>query len=301
MTGDGRPAPRQRPVPRADDLAADRRSALSMFGVTPPTAARLDRFVDVLLSWQRHTNLVAPSTLRTLWTRHVADSLQVVDLMDPERERGPVVVDVGSGGGFPGVVLACAFAEAPGAEVHLVESIQKKAAFLREAVFETAAPGVVHAARLEQLTATLAKKPVDFVTARAVAPLPELLELIAPLLKTGARAVLMKGRDLDQELTESTRRWHIDAETVPSRTDATARILVVHRLRRRSVNAASRAHGGASGGDRASADTKAYAGRKAYAHGVASAGGNVGKRSRPTAAAATGDPAARGGNIKERK
>lgn len=235
----GRPAPRQRPVPDPADLAGDRKSALSMFALAPQTTARLDRFVAVLLGWQRHTNLIAPSTLASLWTRHVADSLQVVNLIKRRHDRGPVIVDVGSGGGFPGVVVACALADVPGTEVHLVESIQKKAAFLREAVQETGAPGIVHATRLEQVAPTLVKKPVDYVTARAVAPLPDLLELIAPLLKTGATAVLMKGRDLDEELTESSERWHIEGETVPSRTDAAARILVVHRLRRRSVNAGS--------------------------------------------------------------
>jgi len=221
-----------------------------MFELSPPTVARLDRFVDLLLGWQGHTNLIAPSTIPSLWTRHVADSLQVVDLMTvgTEHPRGPVVVDVGSGGGFPGVVVACALADVPGTEVHLVESTGKKAAFLREAVQETGAPGAVHAQRLEELMPELVKKPVDYVTARAVAPLPVLLELIAPLVKAGATAVLLKGRDLDQELTESTRRWHIEGDTVPSRTDAAARILVVRRLTRRSVNA--RSSGGGNAGKR---------------------------------------------------
>jgi 16S rRNA (guanine527-N7)-methyltransferase len=144
-----------------------------------------------------------------------------------------VWLDIGSGGGFPGVVIACALAEVPGAQVHLVESNLKKAAFLREAVRETKAPGIVHDVRIESLAQTLDATNVDWVTARALAPLPDLMEMIAPFVKKGAKALLLKGQDLDRELTESTKHWHIDAETVPSRTSKTGRILIVHTLSKR--------------------------------------------------------------------
>src|SRR6266446_10114103 len=123
-------------------LASDRAAALSLTPVSHETEARLDRYVDLLLQWQAKTNLVAPSTLPNLWTRHVSDSLQLLTLAP----RAKVWADLGSGGGFPGVVLACALAGTSGAMVHLVERNTKKAAFLREAIRVTASPGTVHLA-----------------------------------------------------------------------------------------------------------------------------------------------------------
>jgi 16S rRNA (guanine527-N7)-methyltransferase len=238
---------------RTIDLSSDRQNALAMFDVSRETVARLDRFVDLLLAWQRRINLIAPSTIPSLWTRHVADSLQLLELAEAfpphpppppsltlPRERGRewwgkggVWLDLGSGGGFPGIVIACALADVPGTRVHLIESNMKKAAFLREAVRETKAPGIVHAARIETLVPALGGT-ADYVTARALAPLPDLLEIIAPFLKKGAKAFLPKGQDLDIELTKATKRWNIDAETVPSKTSKAGRILIVHALSRRT-------------------------------------------------------------------
>jgi 16S rRNA (guanine527-N7)-methyltransferase len=238
---------------RTIDLSSDRQNALAMFDVSRETVARLDRFVDLLLAWQRRINLIAPSTIPSLWTRHVADSLQLLELAEAfpphpppppsltlPRERGRegwgkggVWLDLGSGGGFPGIVIACALADIPGTRVHLIESNMKKAAFLREAVRETKAPGIVHAARIETLVPALGGT-ADYVTARALAPLPDLLEIIAPFLKKGAKAFLPKGQDLDIELTKATKRWNIDAATVPSKTSKAGRILIVHALSRRT-------------------------------------------------------------------
>ena len=220
--------------PAAIDLREDRESALAMFDVSRETIARLDRFVDLLLNWQRQTNLIAPSTVPSLWTRHVADSLQLLELVEAPLARPPVWLDLGSGGGFPGLVIACAIADVPGAQIHLVESNLKKAAFLREAVREINAPGVVHAARIESVGPALAATMVDYVTARALAPLPDLLEMVVPFVKKGAKALLLKGQDLDHELTESTKRWHIEAETVVSKTNKAGRILIVHALSKRT-------------------------------------------------------------------
>src|ERR1700704_5018950 len=111
------------------DLASDRARALALTPVSRETSERLDRFVELLLTWQRTTNLIAASTIPHLWTRHVADSLQLLELAPDAR----VWIDLGSGGGFPGLVIACALADKPGALIHLVESNAKKAAFLREA------------------------------------------------------------------------------------------------------------------------------------------------------------------------
>src|SRR5947199_4860174 len=123
-------------------LAADKIAALALTPVSRETEARLDRYVDLLLEWQAKTNLVAPSTLPNLWTRHIADSLQLLALAPSAK----VWVDLGSGGGLPGVVLACALAETSGAMIHLVERNAKKAAFLREALRITGAAGTVHLA-----------------------------------------------------------------------------------------------------------------------------------------------------------
>ncbi len=204
-----------------------------MFDVSRETIGRLDRFVDLLLNWQRRTNLIAPSTVPSLWTRHVADSLQLLDLVEAQQEKPPSWLDLGSGGGFPGIVIACAIANVPGAQIHLVESNQKKAAFLREAVRETNAPGVVHAARIASVSPALEAMAFDYVTARALAPLPDLLEMVVPFVKKGAKALLLKGQDLDHELTESTKHWHIEAETVVSKTNKAGRILIVHTLSKR--------------------------------------------------------------------
>src|SRR3989442_11002835 len=120
-------------------LAADKAAALALTPVSRETEARLDRYVDLLRQWQAKTNLVAPSTLPNLWTRHIADSLQLLALAPSAK----VWIDFGSGGGFPGVVLACALAETPGTIVHLVERNAKKAAFLREALRVTNTPWMV--------------------------------------------------------------------------------------------------------------------------------------------------------------
>ena len=206
------------------NLDADRAQALELTPVSRETAERLDRFVDVLLEWQRKTNLIAASTIPKVWTRHIADSLQLVALAKGARHW----IDLGSGGGFPGLVIAAALADAPGAEVHLVESTAKKAAFLREAARHIGAPAHVHAVRIEDFVKNFKGKP-DAVTARALAPLNLLLRLAAPLLKTGAQGLFLKGQDVEAELTEASKYWNIQAELVPSRTNSISKVVVVRR------------------------------------------------------------------------
>jgi 16S rRNA (guanine527-N7)-methyltransferase len=215
----------------AADLASDRARALTLTPVSRETTARLDRFVELLLRWQRTTNLIAPSTIARLWTRHVADSLQLVDFAPGARRW----VDVGSGGGFPGLVLACALAEHPGALVHLVESNSKKAAFLREAQRLTGAPASVQAERIEDFAARFQGQ-VDVVTARAVAPLKSLLGQCFPLLgKSGATGLFLKGQHAELELGGAAKTWLMNAKLVPSRTDPTGRIIVIRDLERGGV------------------------------------------------------------------
>lgn len=187
--------------------------------------SRLDRFVELLLTWQKKTNLIAPSTVPEVWTRHVADSLQLLKLA-PDARR---FVDFGSGGGFPGIPIACALAGREGAMVHLVESNHKKAAFLREAARITGIPATVHAMRIEDFVDRFAE-PVDIVTARALAPLENLLAKAYPLLKSGAQALFLKGQDVEGELTQAAKCWTIEAELIPSVTDAGGRIVKVRSL-----------------------------------------------------------------------
>jgi 16S rRNA (guanine527-N7)-methyltransferase len=209
---------------RQADLAADRARALELTPVSRETTARLDRFVEVLLEWQQRMNLIAPSTEPILWTRHIADSLQLLALASDAKRW----VDLGSGAGFPGLVLACALANTPGAEVHLVESKLKKATFLREAAQATGAPAIVHAERIEDFVKH-APHQIDIVTARALAPLPDLLDTAYPLLKRGGVGLFPKGQDVDAELTEAAKCWNIQTRLATSRTDQRSRIVIVEK------------------------------------------------------------------------
>lgn len=212
------------------DLQKDRAAALRLVPVSRETAARLDEFAALLLRWQKAVQLVAPSTLPKLWTRHIADSLQIVEFA-PGAKRW---IDLGSGGGFPGLVVALALAETSGVIVHLVESDARKAAFLREVVRISDAPAKVHHERVESVAERFAGD-VEIVTARALAPLARLLELAAPLLSGGARGVFLKGQDVDNELTQAAKSWNISAEAFLSRTDASGRILIIEHAVRQNV------------------------------------------------------------------
>jgi 16S rRNA (guanine527-N7)-methyltransferase len=213
------------------DLAADRARALALTPVSRETQGRLERFVDLLLSWQRTANLIAPSTLPQVWTRHIADSLQLID----HAAQGRVWVDLGTGAGFPGLVIACALADRSHAVVHLVESNLRKIAFLREAVRVTGAPAVVHGIRIEQFTETF-RGPPDVVTARALAPLNQLLTQSVSLLKTGTMGLFPKGRDVAGELTEASKCWNMQVNLAPSRTSPDGRIVIIRALERRATD-----------------------------------------------------------------
>ena len=150
---DASKAPTSRRETAETDTFSDKAAALRLTPVSRETESRLDGYLDLLRTWQAKTNLVSPSTLPHLWTRHVADSLQLLALAPSAKSW----VDLGSGGGFPGVVLACALAETSGAMVHLVERNAKKAAFLREALRVTSAPGMVHLADIGDIVDRIAE------------------------------------------------------------------------------------------------------------------------------------------------
>ena len=213
-------------------LATDKAAALALTPVSRETEARLDRYADLLVEWQAKTNLVAPSTLPHLWTRHISDSLQLLDLASSAKSW----VDLGSGGGFPGVVLACALAETPGANVHLVERNAKKAAFLREAIRVTSAAGTVHLAGIGDSVDRIGSR-IDCVTARALAPLHQLVGFAEPFVSAGAKALFLKGQDVEAELTEATKYWNIKPRLHSSRTGGHGWIVELDRIERRNSSA----------------------------------------------------------------
>lgn len=211
--------PRQ--VRSADDL-------VTLLGVSRETAVDLESYVDLLKSWQKTINLVAPGSLDQIWHRHVADSVQLFPLA-PETAR--CWVDLGSGGGFPGLVLAIMLKGRPGARMTLVESDARKAAFLREAARATAAPVDILCTRIERAATHVTVDDVEVITARALAPLDRLLGLCLPLFGPATVALLPKGRDAEAEIEAARRAWGFASRVVGSRTEAEGRIVVVTKLR----------------------------------------------------------------------
>ncbi|CEF40985.1 16S rRNA (guanine(527)-N(7))-methyltransferase RsmG [Acetobacter tropicalis] len=188
--------------------------------VSRETKERLEAFVALLEKWNPRINLVSSRDMAFVWDRHVRDSLQIAPLV----QGASSFIDLGSGGGFPGVITAIA-TNVPGT---LIESDQRKAAFLREAARVTVAPVKVLAERIEQAT----PEPAPIVTARALAALPKLLEWTAPLLAKGGKAVFLKGQQAEDELTEARRNWHMDVCIHPSVTSHDGVILEVSNLER---------------------------------------------------------------------
>ncbi len=183
------------------------------------TRERLVAYVDLLLRWQRTIHLISQHDVAQVWTRHIADSLQLLPLIPPGTDRG---IDLGSGAGLPGLVLAIA----SGISFDLVEADHRKAAFLREAARLTAAPATVYATRIEAVA--LPRAPL--ITARALAPLDTLLGWAAPLLAPGGTCLFPKGRGVEDELTAAAARWHMLVLRTPSRTDPSATILRISEI-----------------------------------------------------------------------
>lgn len=195
--------------------------ALRDFGVTPEIEARLAAYVTLLAKWNARINLVGPKTLDDPWTRHILDSAQ----LKPFLPAAPcTLVDLGSGAGLPGLILAILGV----GTVHLVESDARKCVFLREAARVTGTEVTIHNLRIEAAPAIAA----DVVTARALAPLAELLPMTARFLKPSGRAVLLKGARWAEELTTAHKSWHMTTNDHPSVTDPAARILLVESLLR---------------------------------------------------------------------
>jgi 16S rRNA (guanine527-N7)-methyltransferase len=199
-------------------------SALAAAGVdvSRETLARLGRYLELLQRWQRAVNLVGASTLADPWRRHILDCGQIAPHV-PRAAR--TVLDLGSGAGLPGLVLALLGVSG----VQLVESDRRKAQFLREAARVTQAPVVVHAGRIEQLELC-----ADVVTARALAPLPRLLELAARFLTSQSLCLFLKGETVLDELTQARQSWHMQCEIVPSRSGSRGVLLKLEGVGRAS-------------------------------------------------------------------
>lgn len=199
------------------------------FSVSRETVERLEAYAGLLLKWQKTINLVAPSTLGDIWNRHFADSAQLLALAPPDATRW---LDLGSGAGFPGMVLAILLREREGARVTLVESDSRKVAFLREVARATGAPVDILCERIEK-PATQAKvgESINVVTARALAPLPKLLDLSAPYFSKDTVGLFLKGREAQAEVEAAHQIWDFEAALEPSVTDSSGRIVIVRALK----------------------------------------------------------------------
>ncbi len=198
-------------------------STTNPLGVPESTFTKYEAWQGALRRWNRRVNLVGRATLDDFWTRHALDSLQVW-----RAAAGPGRwIDLGAGAGFPGIAVAIMQSEAGEGETHLVESNGKKAAFLREAARETGAPATVHAKRWQDME----PESFDVITARAFAPLPELLEAAFTFWNPHSVGVFPKGRGFENEIEAARRHWRFNVEPIPSITgDGT--ILRVRELRR---------------------------------------------------------------------
>lgn len=190
-------------------------------GVSRETLDRLQAYADLLVKWQKSINLVGRSTLDDLWRRHLLDSAQLFPLL-PDGVR--TLVDFGSGAGFPALVLAILGVP----DVHMVESDVRKGAFLREVARVTGTSVTVHSKRIEAMEPF----PADVVSARALAPIAQLLDFAAPFLGPKTQCLFLKGQNVEAELTEAYKMWNMSVDRHPSRTEPAATILRLSEVRR---------------------------------------------------------------------
>jgi len=203
---------------------------LNGLNVSRETIDRLNTFVALFQKWAKTINLVAPSTLAEVWSRHVADSAQIYALSPGPR----IWVDLGSGGGFPGIVTGILLCDADGGWVHLVESNNKKAAFLRTAILETGARASVHPIRIKEAPSDIAQ--CDAISARALADLDLLMEFGVPWAERNPdlRFFLHKGRDYQREVDKALGRWRFDLVKHASVVEPDSVVLELSKLSRTS-------------------------------------------------------------------
>ncbi|MEI6484738.1 MAG: 16S rRNA (guanine(527)-N(7))-methyltransferase RsmG [Sphingomonadales bacterium] len=204
---------------------SDARAAFAAeFNVSRETLAQLDRYAELLAEWQQRMNLVGPSTLPHIWDRHFRDSAQLL----PIAGTGRSWLDIGAGGGFPGLVLAMLD---PKSNIMLVESITKKCNFLRTIAQETGINAQISVQNLR--IETLETRKFDIITARAAAALDVLFDWGLRFAGSGTRWILPKGARVQEELATAAKRFHFDHQLIPSLTDSDARIVVATGVKRR--------------------------------------------------------------------
>ena len=212
--------------PATDEDGFGPEDVVRLTGVSRETFQKISAYLELLDRWRERINLIGPAEGRHLWRRHVLDSLQLLQYISAEDKS---VADLGSGAGFPGLILACAMADKAGAAVTLVEKSPRKSEFLRAVGKEVGLPVAVLTIRLEDAPGVL----FDVVTARALAPLPKLLGFADAWLKPSGKALLMKGRDTEAELAEAREAWTFDLSTLDSQSSPEGRVLRVSSLRSR--------------------------------------------------------------------
>lgn len=195
------------------------------FDVSRETMDRLEMLVQGVIKWNKSINLVSKSTISEIWYRHILDSAQLMHAVDTPRHW----VDLGSGGGFPGLVVAALMAQtSPDTKISLVESDSRKCAFLRAMHKDLTLNVTVHETRVEELE----PQEADVLSARALSSLNELLEFVERHKRSGGVAIFLKGKTYQSELTEAEKDWHIEYDLLPSITDSSARILKIGNFRR---------------------------------------------------------------------
>ena len=199
---------RKKPYPVT--VPASAQSFQNEFPVTDEVLAKLQTYADLLVKWQAKINLVGPDTLPNLWSRHILDSAQLAPLI----EAGARVIDIGSGAGFPGLVLAILLKE-QGIDLHVVESDQRKCAFMREVNRVCEAGATIHTARIEALDSLQA----DIITSRALASLDQLLEFADIHRLSTGKSLFLKGKRWREELTQAQKSWKIEVTEHPSCTE----------------------------------------------------------------------------------
>lgn len=202
------------------------------FGVPRETVEKLDLYAALLTQWQKVVNLVSPATLNDIWYRHFADSAQLAELVSAPKSW----VDLGSGAGFPGLVIAILLANHENCVVHVVESNGRKCAFLAEISRQTEVPVRIHEGRIENIVQSGTIGAADIVSSRALAPLGRLLGLAKGFYDSGTCGLFLKGREAAQEIDEAQKLWRFDHRVVQSRTNTDGCIVEVRNLASQGEN-----------------------------------------------------------------
>ncbi len=219
-------------LPRIDTSGAFQ----AHFGISADTRRKLEIYEALLRRWQKTINLVAPSTVDEVWHRHFADSAQ---LWSHHPANAGTWLDLGSGAGFPGLVLAILASETRGSRHILVESDSRKAAFLREVARETGVPVDILCMRIENPETHYKVGKADCVTARALAPLSRLVEIAAPYFGPSTLGLFLKGREVAAEIEKAAQDWQFANELIPSVTEEGGRVVLLKALQRRALKPSS--------------------------------------------------------------